>query len=388
MNESPITNLWYEITEKTKLPVEAVRLFEPAGPDGWYYCHHPFLAHFEGRYYAMWSSGRENEDDVGQRVMFCSSPDFRSWTTPAVLAPSARGRFNEVTRYAEGWHQHAGVLVAYIAQFEYEPDALVDGHRTSGDRRHMDTALYAMTSTDGETWSQLKFTGLHMGPNHGPQPLASGRLVISTSFTYPYTDDPSGLTGWTLAGIYPPRMPDPIVDDSEWIWKMKELQGWPHVLCEGSFWQTDDGVIHMLLRSNSGRLWVTESADDAETWSAPVPTAFTNNSSKFHAGRLAEGRFYWVGNPEAKPKYSRCPLALLLSDDGVRFDRHFILADETTLYVKRQEGLHKGGQYGYPHTLIHDGHLCVIVSREKEAVDVLRVPLVAIPDTRNTACRP
>ena len=378
MTESLITNAWYEVADKATLPVETVRLFEPAGPEDWYYSHHPFLTHFQERYYAMWSSGRENEDDVGQRVMISSSPDFRSWTEPVVLAPTVRGRFNEVTRYAEGWHQHAGTLVAYVAQFEYEADAVVDGHRTSGDRRHMDTTLCAMTSQDGDTWSAPLPTGLCMGPNHGPQRLASGRLVISTSFTYPYTDDPSGLTGWTMAGIYPPDMAEPIIDDSEWIWKMQALQGWPTVLCEGSFYQTDDGVIHMLLRSNSGRLWVTQSADDAETWSAPVPTSFTNNASKFHAGRLPDGRFYWVGNPETKPEHSRCPLALLLSDDGVRFGRHYILADATTLYVKRKAGMHKSGQYGYPHTLIHDGALCVIVSREKEAVDVLRIPLTAL----------
>jgi hypothetical protein len=37
--------------------------------------------------------------------------------------------------------------------------------------------------------------------------------------------------------------------------------------------------------------------------------------------------------------------------------------------------MHKGGDYGYPHTLLHDGHLCAIISRWKEAVEVIRVPL-------------
>jgi hypothetical protein len=40
-------------------------------------------------------------------------------------------------------------------------------------------------------------------------------------------------------------------------------------LCEGSFYQTDDKTIHMLLRVTGkgwkGRLWLTESNDDGLT---------------------------------------------------------------------------------------------------------------------------
>ena len=57
----------------------------------------------------------------------------------------------------------------------------------------------------------------------------------------------------------------------------------------------------------------------------------------------------------------------------MRFDRHFIIGD--THYERRKPGGAKGGEYGYPHSIIHDGHLYVIVSRQKEAVEVLRVAL-------------
>lgn len=375
---SAITNAWDRGLPRVRLEAETAVLFAPGHDDDWHFSHHPFLTRFGGRYYAMWSSGWRHEDDVGQRVMVSTSPDFRAWSRPRVLIPTARGRHSDLVRYAEGWHRHAGTLVAYFTQFEYRRDALVDGHRTVADRRHLDTRLLSVTSTDGAAWREPVDTGLRIGPNHGPEPLASGRLLISGSFTYPYTDDPAGLTGWRMTGIYPGDMEGEIVDDSEWIWRMKDIQNWPVVLCEGSWYQTDDGVIHMLLRSYSDRLWVTESADDAVSWSAPVPTSFTSENSKFHCGRLPDGRFYWVGNPDPASRHDRCPLALLLSNDGVRFDRHFILADESTLYRKRLEGLHKSGQYGYPHSLVSDGAFHVIVSREKEAVQVLRVPLDAL----------
>ncbi len=55
------------------------------------------------------------------------------------------------------------------------------------------------------------------------------------------------------------------------------------------------------------------------------------------------------------------------------FDRHFILADEP--YEMQRQGMHKGGMYGYPHTMLHDGYLYAIFSLRKEAVAALRVPL-------------
>jgi hypothetical protein len=85
---------------------------------------------------------------------------------------------------------------------------------------------------------------------------------------------------------------------------------------------------------------------------------------------LPDGRFYYVGNPVGG---GRLPLALSLSKDGVNFDQHFILGE--TRYEKRRPGAAKGGEYGYPHTLIHEGRIYCIVSRQKEAVEVLRVAL-------------
>jgi hypothetical protein len=41
----------------------------------------------------------------------------------------------------------------------------------------------------------------------------------------------------------------------------------------------------------------------------------------------------------------------------------------------KKEGLWKGGQYGYPHTMIYDGYMYVIVSRQKEAIELIRFKL-------------
>jgi hypothetical protein len=366
---SPISNRPARAPER--LPVERAWLYQPA--EAWTYAHHPHLAWFNGLFIAMWSNGRRDEDAPGQRVLTAVSDDGLRWSAPAVLMAAPRGRHAEVTLTAAGFHVAGDTLVAYAGRYEYDREALdADGERLAGDRGHLHTGLEALTSRDGLTWSSPQPLGLPVVPNHGPQRTASGRLIISGNVSFPYSDDPGGLAGSTMTGIYPAS---PVVDDSASIWPIQQQAGWETVLCEGSWYQTDDGVLHMLLRSNTEWLWVTESRDDGATWSTPARTAFSDNATKFHFGRLPDGRFYYVGCPDPEPRWARTPLCLAVSDDGVHFDRTFILADDA--YTARRAGLHKAGEYGYPHTLWHDGRLYVIVSRQKEAVEVLRCAVPA-----------
>jgi len=342
--------------------VEVAWLYRPE--TAWTYSHHPHLTWFNGRFHAIWSNGREDEDAPGQRVLWSSSADFEHWTEPLVLAepgPMPDGTVRVLT--AGGWHQHAGTLVAYYG--DYGP-------------RKETTRLMALTTTDGTTWSAPRDMGIPVCPNHGPQPTASGRLILTGNISFPYTDDPSGLSGWTMSGIYPPTMAG-TSDDPAAFWPVAAAQQWPAALCEGAFYQTADGTLHMLLRSTGPgfryRLWVSESTDDGATWSEPAETGFSDDNAKFHLGRLPDGRTYYVGNPLTGP---RLPLVLSTSRDGVTFERHWVLGDEAT--KPRRAGKAKGGEYGYPHTLVHDDHLYAIVSRQKEAVCVLRVAVASLAE--------
>ena len=368
---SDITNALPEGLSPQKLTVETVLIHEPG--DDWTYAHHPSLAFFNGRYHAMWSNGRKDEDAPGQRILCCSSPDFIHWTAPKPLLGPMRGKHSELVLTASGFYAHGGTLAAYAGRYEYAPEHLENGNRKPGDAAHQDTGLMVMTSTDGENWSDPKDLGIPVVPNHPPQPTRSGRLIICANVAFPYTDDPSGLGGWIMSGIYPPEMTGDLFDDSQGFRVVQRRAGWPVGLCEGSFYQTGDGVIRMLLRSGTPKLWAAESRDDGATWSQPCETGFSDDRAKFHCGQLPDGRFYQVGN--AVPNGKRNPLVLSLSNDGIRFDRQFILADEDR--PMKKPGLYKGGVYAYPHTLVHNGFLNVIVSVCKESVLVLRIPLEA-----------
>ena len=355
-----LTNRSYQAAEAARPAVERARLYAPRTE--WTYSHHPHLTFFQGRFLAMWSNGEKDEDAPGQRVLVSASADFLHWTPPALLmeARPGRGRTQTVLT-AAGWHQYAGRLAAYVG--EYEED-------------RSQTRLFALTSADGATWTEPRDLHLPVIPNHGPQATRSGRLVIAGNFSFPTTNDPAGLSGWTRSGLQPGDLGD-VSDNPSSFWKISKVSDWPTALCEGSFFQTDDGTLQMLLRSTgpaaTGTLWLTECRDDGVSWSPPQETAFTDNDTKFHFGRLPDGRWYYVGCPDPKPTGLRSPLVLSVSENGTDFHRHFLLGDDR--YERRRPGRWKDGQFGYPHTMVQDGNLCVIVSRRKEAVQVLRVAL-------------
>ena len=354
------TNVSYQSTTPTRPRVERAILYRPE--TGWTYSHHPYLTFFRGRYTAAWSNGFVDEDAPGQRVLFSTSRDFVHWTPPMPLVDSRHGiGAGEAVLTAAGFHEHAGQLTAYVGQYD-------------DDRSH--TSLFALTTSDGEQWGALQDLHLPIIPNQGPVQIHGGRLILAGNFMFPYTDDPSGLSGWNMTGLAPVELGE-VSDNPASFWKISQMRGWPTALCEGSFFQTDDTILHMLLRSTgphaTGTLWQTTSGDSGLSWSEPCETAFTDNDTKFHFGRLPDGQFYYVGCPDVQPPGRRSPLILSLSADGVSFSRHFLLADDH--YPMKKPGRWKNGEFGYPAILIHDGFLCVIVSRQKEGIEVLRVSL-------------
>jgi len=357
-SQSNIYNNYVNDSAYTHLKIERSMVYAP--DTSWLYSHHASITRFNNVFIAIWSNSMKDEDKPGQRVMFATSKDFMHWSQPMVLAEPSVWKddtLNVLT--AAGFHQFNDTLVAYYG--EYSP------YRTN---QH----LWAKVSVDGVNWGQPIDMHVPVNPNHGPQKIANGRLIISGNFTFPYTDDYRGLSGWKMSSFYPDNLYTQ--DNPETFYAPAEKLGLPP-LCEGSFYQTADGVLHTLLRVTGegwkGRLWLTESKDNGAHWSRPVETTFTDNDSKFHFGKLPNGAFYYVGIPDTAHHYDRNPLVLATSKDGKAFNRQYIIANEP--YVMKKDGLWKGGEYGYPHTIIYKGYMDIIISRKKEAIEVLRFNL-------------
>ncbi|WP_162996840.1 exo-alpha-sialidase [Mucilaginibacter kameinonensis] len=340
-----------------RLNIERSMIYSP--DKEWLYNHHASIIHFKDRFVAIWSNGMIDEDSPGQRVVYATSTDFEHWSPLRVLA--SPGKINDTLTVltAAGLYQYKGTLVAYYGDY---------------DKHRQNTHLWAKTSIDGEHWSKPLDMHLPVVPNHGPEMTNSGRLIISDNFTFPYTDDPRGLSGWKLSSFYPDSL---YKQDNPAMFYTPAAKSSLPPLCEGSFFQTDDNVLHMLLRVTGkgwkGHLWLTESKDNGKSWSRPTEAPFSDNDSKFHFGRLPDKRFYYVGIPDTLHHYDRNPLVLSLSKDGKSFDKNYIIADE--LYHLKKEGLWKGGQYGYPHTIIYKGDMYVIISRQKESIEALKFDL-------------
>ncbi|HVM89098.1 MAG TPA: exo-alpha-sialidase [Puia sp.] len=353
-----IKNNYHSENNIPHLSVERTMIYTP--DTSWMYSHHASIVWFKNKFMAIWSNGKIDEDNPGQRVAISTSTDFFHWSKPKVLAsPSFYKKDTQNVLTAAGFHQYRDTLVAYFG--EYSPI------RTN-------THLWAKYSTDGIHWSKAINMHVPVNPNHGPQALANGRLVISGNFTFPYTDIKDGLSGWKMASFYNDSL---YKEDNPETFEYPARKNNLPPLCEGSFFQTDDHIIHMLLRATDdgwkGKLWLTESKDNAEHWSMPTETNFTDNDSKFHFGRLPDKRFYYVGIPDTLHHDARTPLVLAISEDGKFFNKQYIIADQP--YALKKKGLWKEGQYGYPHTIIFNGDMYVIISRQKEAVEVIRFRL-------------
>ena len=356
-----------------KLPTQCITLYEAV--PGASYSHHASVCYFDGYFYAMWSGGFVGEDEPGQRVLLCRSADGLHWSPPQVLVSPEQVTYPEGVLTAGGFHVYDGVLTAYFGHYAYidaaNPVATGDNYK--------DTFLGYLTTADGEHWSQPVRTAVPVVPNHPPQKTSTGRLILSGNIAFPYSDDPTGRGAFTMTGVYGDAFAGKeLRDDPDSIHMVTPANGWAcTMICEGSFYETDDRVLHMLLRSCDDRLWASESRDDGASWSVPCPTDFANDSSKFHCGRLPDGRYYVVSNARPGGPLPRCPLVLSLSADGEDFSEEYILRDEG--YDLRFEGRWKGGIYGYPHTLVHEGYLYIIYSLRKEGIGLTRLALADIP---------
>jgi len=327
------------------------RILYRASVDGYRFCHHPNLVEFEGELLAMWSNGREGEDQPGQRVLISRSRDGESWSDPVPLMEPASVN---ATHIAAGFHVAPDVLVAYFT-------VPVSGVHNLF---HPNTALYATTSTDGLTWAEPRrvTSGFFI---EGPTRLPDGRLLLGgetvgkawtshkARMRLLFTDDADGLDGWREGRI---RLSNP--RDFGYT--------------EPNFFLRADGTLVAGFRNYTGHLFAGESHDNGETWTDPVTTNFADSTARFCFGALPDGSTYLVSNPGPE-RGSRRLLTIALSSDGRTFDRAWLL--NSALTVPRFEGHAKVPGWQYAHALVRDGALHVIYSMNKEDVGLTRIPI-------------
>ena len=177
-----------------------------------------------------------------------------------------------------------------------------------------------------------------------------------------FTDDPQGITGWTIADM------DNLPTNGS---ISREL--------EPSWYQRRDGALVMLFRDqeSSFQTLAAISHDQGETWTTPELIAFPDSRSKQSAGNLPDGSAYRVNNPVDNK--SRFPLVVSVSTDGFVFEKAWLLrAGGDDLQPMRYEGKYKRPSYSYPKSVVRGDYLYVGYATNKEDVQITRVPWRAL----------
>lgn len=377
-----LNNYNYSKETAIRIPVNTAQIYR-AGGEFWY-SHLPHVVAFKGKLIAMWVAGKLHEEEDGQDVLMSYSDNFLNWTEPVKLPIDDEYRRKGLISPG-GFFVHDGILNLYVRYTEWENNDLKDTERK--DFAHKNTKLFCMTSEDGEHFSELIDMNLDVYMCFPPIQTSTGKIIMAGCFTFPYTDDPAAISGFKKAGHLPAEVYEKYADHSQSFYEVGKYIGLPVHLLEASLLDYGNGNLKMLLRSRDKRnfvqlenelythevgdnLYATDSNDGIH-WSPVYKTDFTNNDSKFNSGRLSDGRYYIVSNPDRLGL--RLPLVISLSDDGETFDKHYIIREDFNNI--RQMGRWK--QYGcqYPQTIEHDGWLFIIYSVCKEDIQISRISL-------------
>ena len=106
-----------------------------------------------------------------------------------------------------------------------------------------------------------------------------------------------------------------------------------------------------------------------------------DSRAKQCAGNLPDHMVFLCNNPgrtkNAEGATWRVPLALTLSADGQVFGQSWLLRSglSTDYPARRYEGKAKTLGYSYPKAMVHEDHLYVSYSTNKEMIQFTRVPI-------------
>lgn len=309
---------------------------------------HAYLAHFGGRFWAMWSDGPgvpqkgvsaeahrnrvPGHDRPDTRVSFATSKDGLNWSEPKTL--SGPPRIEGFGWIARGFWVRDQQLLALATHFN------APGYPGEG------------LSLEAFRW--------HEAENKW---VAHGTVLYDAMNNFPPKKLPSGE--WMMTRRDHQRQVSVMVGGVEAFddWKVHEMAAYGgNGRPEEPYWFVlpDGKNIAGLIRDNgdSKRLLRTFSFDNGKTWTPIVTTNFPDARSKFFVHQTSRGYFAMVSNSNPA---KRDPLTLAISRDGLVFEHLFYLV---------------GGRHiDYPHIIEHDDHLLIAFSGAKQTMEVMKVSL-------------
>jgi hypothetical protein len=300
---------------------------------------HSYLLFHGGQYWCMWSQGPPIEDEATQEVRYATSPDGLHWSESASLTGPPESGYGYIAR---GFWVRDGKLHALVAHFI--------GKGAFGHNKDLSIQAFDWDEA-AHGWKRGKTLYEDAINNFAPQMLANGEWMMIRRDSH---FNVFVLTGGRKA-----------IDDWDSVAMVRRGQVRGFIPDEPIWWPLADGSLVSLFRDNasSGWLYRSVSTDNAKTWTTPRPTNLPSAPSKLYALRVDGECEALISN--ANVVAQRRQLYLSTAPDGRMFTRMALLviprAGSTTVQ--------------YPHAIVHDGSLLITFSRNKAAIEVLKVPL-------------
>ncbi|MHB1356916.1 MAG: sialidase family protein [Anaerolineae bacterium] len=247
-----------------------------------------------GRLWCAFFSGGPREPDPANHLLLTTSvDDGATWSDPAaVVDPSGSTRAYDPAL----WHDPSGRLWLFYNLANLET---------------REFGVWALTTEDSSganpAWSKPHQINLGVPfafRLNKPTVIANGEWLL------PVTWSRSAPEGWfpgddQLQGVA-------ISADRGASWSFHGAVKAPPWALENMIVDRRDGRLWMLIRTGSGVLWQSYSADGGRTWEDPTLTAIVNPGVRFFIRRLASGRLLLINTPDPHKRQS---LRAYLSSD-------------------------------------------------------------------------
>lgn len=326
-------------TDKLELvPSRTVTVFNAVAGE-WQFNLHSFIARHDGKFWAIWSSGRKDEDSSSQLIRYATSENGLKWSEARILAGDPDGENGPLRWLASGLYERDGKLYAL--------------------------GCLNVAGQKGKVWGEAKLMRMEWNGNGWEE----GELFADKCMVYfpPMPVKGRDFLVWRdeYAHFFTARSLPGVAQ-----WEVKRHPGFPpdYRMSETSSYIDPDGVLHLIIRDQgkTRRIYRSLSYDDGATWTLPVKTNYPDAVSKNLSGRLSNGWYYLINNPKTR---SRDPLGISLSKDGWTYGRPKALRAGSPRL--RFEGKAKGGRsFQYADAMEHDGKLWVIYATNKEDIEV------------------
>lgn len=309
---------------------------------------HSYVAEFGGRLWVIWSSSKVHEEDPDQLIRYATSSDGKRWSESRILVDDPDGPDKPGRWIARGIYVEDGRLKALGAYIESA------AYRLRGQQVVWQGLKLMRFEWDGKKWVARGLFADDCMNNFPPQRLGD-------SYGMPCRD--------SRMDVYMARSKTPGTGP----WERTPIAADPpfHRMDEPTLYETPDGFMHMIIRDNnrSRRLIRSVSRDQGKTWTAPVLTDYPDATSKNFTGRLRDGTYYLINNPDPN---QRDPLAISFSADGWLYSNPVAVRKNAAPPRPQTTG---GGRFMYPHAIEFRGSLWVVYSTNAQDIEMTRLPL-------------